>query len=531
MLVSDLHDDPGGQEPARTRSSTATSGRHPAEGRAAERRPGRRRVLRQPDADGAPGSRPGRRAASEATDVSGIRTGAGGVPVSAGAPRRRRRRALAAVTSSGRHGSAGASSETAAPASHSPARFARSRRSSPPISSAAGPTSAQGDARSARPARPRAGAPTLLPFDPAERLLAADTDLDFRRAAQAFEAVSAAGRGFDNWAYGGRVEARSRRTCRDLAQRAASELGRRQHARHPCVRGLAARRREHAAPGRPACRRLPGRRPCRPVQRRRRSSTSSSCCTGSSRTARGGAERQPGGPSPAAAGRAAASGHAATDGRLARLPDPVGALAALAVVAPLARSPLASQEGAAGAARARARPAAREPGWRTRSASWPRSRSSASPPLQPAIRTTTGAARGTDAEAVYVVDTSRSMLAVVAARTYAHRTGARGGGAAAAGSWPNPLRRSDAHRPRAADCFRFPASMSSSDDEASRSRREPSTSKRDDDATSLGALAVLGTQEFFSPSARRRLVVVFTDGESRPYDVGNVSDALRRGRA
>ena len=31
---------------------------------------------------------------------------------------------------------------------------------------------------------------------------------------------------------------------------------------------------------------------------------------------------------------------------------------------------------------------------------------------------------------------------------------------------------------------------------------------------------MLGTQNFFSPSARRRLVVVFTDGESRPYDVG-----------
>jgi hypothetical protein len=38
---------------------------------------------------------------------------------------------------------------------------------------------------------------SLLPLDPAGRLLAADTDLDFRHAAQSFEAVSAAGLGVD----------------------------------------------------------------------------------------------------------------------------------------------------------------------------------------------------------------------------------------------------------------------------------------------------------------------------------------------
>ena len=39
---------------------------------------------------------------------------------------------------------------------------------------------------------------TLLPFDPARRILAVDADLSFRRAAQSFEAVAAAGQGFDN---------------------------------------------------------------------------------------------------------------------------------------------------------------------------------------------------------------------------------------------------------------------------------------------------------------------------------------------
>jgi hypothetical protein len=37
-------------------------------------------------------------------------------------------------------------------------------------------------------------------------------------------------------------------------------------------------------------------------------------------------------------------------------------------------------------------------------------------------------------------------------------------------------------------------------------------------ATDLGALAVIPTHGYFPASARRRLVVVFTDGESRPFD-------------
>jgi hypothetical protein len=41
-------------------------------------------------------------------------------------------------------------------------------------------------------------ASTVLPFDPAGRIVDSDSDLAFRRAAQAFEAVAAAGRGFDN---------------------------------------------------------------------------------------------------------------------------------------------------------------------------------------------------------------------------------------------------------------------------------------------------------------------------------------------
>jgi hypothetical protein len=41
---------------------------------------------------------------------------------------------------------------------------------------------------------------TVLPFDPARRILDIDSDLAFRRAARAFEAVAAAGSGIDNGA-------------------------------------------------------------------------------------------------------------------------------------------------------------------------------------------------------------------------------------------------------------------------------------------------------------------------------------------
>ena len=48
-------------------------------------------------------------------------------------------------------------------------------------------------------------------------------------------------------------------------------------------------------------------------------------------------------------------------------------------------------------------------------------------------------------------------------------------------------------------------------------------------ATTLGAIGSLGTQNFFPATARRRLVVVLTDGESRPFDARQVARALHSG--
>jgi hypothetical protein len=48
-------------------------------------------------------------------------------------------------------------------------------------------------------------------------------------------------------------------------------------------------------------------------------------------------------------------------------------------------------------------------------------------------------------------------------------------------------------------------------------------------ATTLAALTQVPSSGTFSPTVRKRVLVVFTDGESRPFDPGTVAAALRRG--
>jgi hypothetical protein len=49
-------------------------------------------------------------------------------------------------------------------------------------------------------------------------------------------------------------------------------------------------------------------------------------------------------------------------------------------------------------------------------------------------------------------------------------------------------------------------------------------------ATALGALGDLAAQNFFGPGTRRRVAIVFTDGESVPYDLGALRARLLAGR-
>jgi hypothetical protein len=47
--------------------------------------------------------------------------------------------------------------------------------------------------------------------------------------------------------------------------------------------------------------------------------------------------------------------------------------------------------------------------------------------------------------------------------------------------------------------------------------------------TTLAALTAVVTRGFFSPFARHRVLVVFTDGETRPFDAAGLGTVLRRG--
>ena len=148
---------------------------------------------------------------------------------------------------------------------------------------------------------------------------------------------------------------------------------------------------------------------------------------------------------------------------------------------------------------------------------------------QPALRSHQGSPVRTDAEAFFVFDTSRSMLA-------AARAGA-----------PTRLQRAKAIalRMRAAipevptgvatltdrvlpDLF--PAEDAAAFDSTVRDAvgiERPPPEQTDVTATAFDQLAALATQNFFTRDAKTRLVVLLTDGESRPFS--SPGRALRSG--
>jgi hypothetical protein len=135
----------------------------------------------------------------------------------------------------------------------------------------------------------------------------------------------------------------------------------------------------------------------------------------------------------------------------------------------------------------------------------------------------------TDAEALFVLDTSRSMAAAAdpggttrLARAQAAAVRIRsavpsvpaGVGTLTDRALPNLFPTAD----RAA----FDATV-----ERTVGIERPPPQSAEVTATSLAPLADVRTQGFFRPSARRRLLVVLTDGESRPYSPAAVGRALR----
>jgi len=148
---------------------------------------------------------------------------------------------------------------------------------------------------------------------------------------------------------------------------------------------------------------------------------------------------------------------------------------------------------------------------------------------QPALRSSSSVHVRTDAQALFVIDVSRSMLA------------SRTPGAATRIS----RAREDAIRLRDA-LIEIPSGVATLTDRVlpdllpvpdrdsfeQTIRRavqidNPPPESDAVTATTLGALGAVGTQSFFSPAARHRVAIVLTDGESRQFDASQTAQALR----
>jgi hypothetical protein len=148
--------------------------------------------------------------------------------------------------------------------------------------------------------------------------------------------------------------------------------------------------------------------------------------------------------------------------------------------------------------------------------------------MQPVLRTQTGLRARTDAQVFVVLDTSRSMAAspspggptrLDAAKRVALSLGSRLHGV--------PLGVATFTDRVLPDLF--PTSDSGVFDSVVESIGIESPPPRDTNtvATTFDALTQTATEGFFAPTARRRAVVVVTDGESRPFDQATLADTLR----
>jgi hypothetical protein len=150
---------------------------------------------------------------------------------------------------------------------------------------------------------------------------------------------------------------------------------------------------------------------------------------------------------------------------------------------------------------------------------------------QPALRTTKHAHVRTDAQAYFVVDISRSMLASTRPGAPTRLQRAKRIAIAVRNALPEVPSGIATITDRAlpslfpnADLGVFDLTMNRAVD-----IEQPPPTLDAVVATNTSAVGSLGTQNFFSPSARHRVVVLLTDGESRGYDPGPVAQALASG--
>lgn len=153
----------------------------------------------------------------------------------------------------------------------------------------------------------------------------------------------------------------------------------------------------------------------------------------------------------------------------------------------------------------------------------------AAQPVLSEVRATDGR---TDAEAIAVFDVSRSMLARSRPSAATRLERARGlAKELRAGLTVIPVGVSSLtdrllpHLFPTVSATAFTATV----DRAVQIERPP-PERRADRATSFGALGDLGRQNFFEARARTRVALVFTDGESIPFDLGELRTLLLGGR-
>jgi hypothetical protein len=148
---------------------------------------------------------------------------------------------------------------------------------------------------------------------------------------------------------------------------------------------------------------------------------------------------------------------------------------------------------------------------------------------QPALQSRTTARVRTDAQAIFVLDISRSMRAAKGPHAMTRLARAKRDAIAIRAAIPQVpsgvATFTDQVLPSllpSADRAVFDATV-----ERAVAIEQPPPANDSVTATNLGALGVLGTGDYFPPSAHTRLVIVLTDGESRAFDAQALAHALR----
>ncbi len=210
---------------------------------------------------------------------------------------------------------------------------------------------------------------------------------------------------------------------------------------------------------------------------------------------------------------------------------PLGGLAALAVALPLAAYLVGSRRVGRVRSALRLGSPPREREWLFVAALLAAPLLFALVAMQPAWRTTDARHVRADAQAYVVIDTSRSMLASTRPGSPTRLDRAKAAAIAIRDALPDIATGVGTMTDRV-----LPNLLPSPDEKAFGATvrqavgiEQPPPATAGVIATTLESLASIPAGGTFAPSAKRRAIVVLTDGESRPFDPGAVADALGRG--